>query len=207
MGTMDADAAKNFCNVDQLAEIALTKSPTLGNCRLVLIDGPAGSGKSTLANQLGSLLNAEVVHMDDLYEGWDRALTIEIIGKIQTQILHPLQQGQAVRFTKFDWIQNKPGVEVELSNPAVLVIEGVGAASAHLRQFATLTIWIEVEPELGLSRVLARDGIEISEQMTNWQRKEQEWHSIDDTKAALEIWLSGDRPPGAAETEYQQLIK
>jgi len=207
MDAMDPNAAKNICNVNELAEIALTNSPKLGNCRLVLIDGPAGSGKSTLAQQLGSALAAKVVHMDDLYEGWDQALTNQIIEKIHTQILNPIKHGDIARFAKFDWHANGPGEIVEITNPAVLIIEGVGAASAKLRPAANLTIWIEVEPELGLSRVLARDGTEISEQMTNWQRTERAWHLIDGTKAASDIRLDGHRPAGAADTEFLRLIK
>ncbi len=50
-----------------------------GNTKIVSIDGPAGSGKTTLANELASeLMNANrvmsVVHLDELYEGWDDAL-------------------------------------------------------------------------------------------------------------------------------------
>jgi adenylate kinase family enzyme len=40
--------------------------------RKVLVIGPGGAGKSTLANQLGELLNIEVLHLDKLYwhPGW-----------------------------------------------------------------------------------------------------------------------------------------
>jgi adenylate kinase family enzyme len=40
--------------------------------RKVLVIGPGGAGKSTLANQLGRLLNIEVLHLDKFYwqPGW-----------------------------------------------------------------------------------------------------------------------------------------
>jgi adenylate kinase family enzyme len=40
--------------------------------RKVLIIGPGGAGKSTLANQLGKLLDVEVLHLDKFYwhPGW-----------------------------------------------------------------------------------------------------------------------------------------
>ncbi|MGO1280054.1 MAG: AAA family ATPase, partial [Cellulosimicrobium funkei] len=43
---------------------------TASGTRLVVVDGPAGSGKTTLAAQLEAALPAQVLHMDDLYEGW-----------------------------------------------------------------------------------------------------------------------------------------
>ena len=40
-----------------------------------LIDGPSGSGKTTLAAEIeqhwNSAVKLQVVHMDDLYPGWD----------------------------------------------------------------------------------------------------------------------------------------
>lgn len=40
--------------------------------RKVLVIGPGGAGKSTVANQLGKLLNIEVIHLDKFYwqSGW-----------------------------------------------------------------------------------------------------------------------------------------
>lgn len=40
--------------------------------RKVLVIGPGGAGKSTVANQLGKLLNMQVIHLDKLYwhAGW-----------------------------------------------------------------------------------------------------------------------------------------
>jgi adenylate kinase family enzyme len=41
--------------------------------RKILVIGPGGAGKSTLANQLGKLLNIEVLHLDKFYwhSGWN----------------------------------------------------------------------------------------------------------------------------------------
>jgi pantothenate kinase-related protein Tda10 len=56
----------------RVLELATGRPPTLGRGRLVCVDGPAGSGKSTLASALVRLApDAVVVHMDDLYAGWD----------------------------------------------------------------------------------------------------------------------------------------
>ena len=58
-------------NAAEVLELALSRSPTLGTGRLVCVDGPAGSGKTTLAEEVASLSGAPVIHMDDLFEGWD----------------------------------------------------------------------------------------------------------------------------------------
>ena len=46
---------------------------------IIAIDGPAGAGKTTLAHEiflaLSNSMSIQVIHMDDLYAGWDKALT------------------------------------------------------------------------------------------------------------------------------------
>ena len=46
---------------------------------LFAIDGPAGAGKTTYAATLEAELSlkgtVKVIHMDDLYNGWDNALS------------------------------------------------------------------------------------------------------------------------------------
>ena len=59
---------------------AIANSDALcGETKIVTIDGPAGSGKTTLADELSISLSdgngpMSVVHLDELYEGWDDAL-------------------------------------------------------------------------------------------------------------------------------------
>lgn len=46
---------------------------------IIAIDGPAGAGKTTLAHEiflaLSTSASVQVIHMDDLYDGWDNALS------------------------------------------------------------------------------------------------------------------------------------
>ena len=54
----------------------------------------------------------------------------------------------------------------------LIIIEGVGSAQAIVRKFASATIWLEIDPAIGLQRVLDRDGAELSEEMKQWQLDE-----------------------------------
>jgi adenylate kinase family enzyme len=53
--------------------------------RKVLVIGPGGAGKSTLANQLGSVLNIEVLHLDKFYwhPGWIETPKDEWLTKLE----------------------------------------------------------------------------------------------------------------------------
>jgi len=69
-----------------------------GETKIVTIDGPAGSGKTTLADELSiSMSDANgpmsVVHLDELYEGWDDALDQKLFDRIEAWILTPIRNG------------------------------------------------------------------------------------------------------------------
>jgi thymidylate kinase len=159
---------------------------------LIAIDGPAGSGKTSLANQLANTLNsAKTIHMDDLYNGWEDALTATLTRHLEEWILDPLTQYQTVKYQKFDWTIGEYGQTVEIRDIELLILEGVGAAQARVRQQADLTIWIEVGPQIGLARVLNRDGAQILPEMLKWQERESAHFIKDQTKENCQIFVDG----------------
>lgn len=159
---------------------------------LIAIDGPAGSGKTSLANQLASnLKSATTIHMDDLYNGWEDALTATLTRHLEEWVLDPLTQHQSVKYQKFDWINSEYGPTVEVSDVELLILEGVGAAQARIRQQADLTIWIEVGAQIGLARVLNRDGAQILPYMLKWQERESAHFIKDQTKENCQIFIDG----------------
>src|SRR4029077_4157497 len=74
----------------RVVEHALSRPPTLGAGRLVCVDGPAGSGKTSLADAVARRTDAQVVHMDDLYGGWEGLLFVA--GRVE-RLLRPLARG------------------------------------------------------------------------------------------------------------------
>ena len=159
---------------------------------LIAIDGPAGSGKTSLANQLASnLKSATTIHMDDLYNGWEDALTATLTRHLEEWVLDPLAQHQSVKYQKFDWINSEYGPTVEVRDVELLILEGVGAAQSRIRQQADLTIWIEVGAQIGLARVLNRDGAQILPYMLKWQERESAHFIKDQTKENCQIFIDG----------------
>ncbi|MEY2634302.1 MAG: hypothetical protein RIS75_242, partial [Actinomycetota bacterium] len=60
-----------------------------------------------------------------------------------------------------------------------------------IRQHASLSVWIEIDPELGAQRVLARDG-EISENhIENWQTQEKAYIAKHHTPLKCDVIFSG----------------
>lgn len=171
-----------------IAELSLLKVGPI----LIAIDGPAGSGKTSLANQLSNQLSSvTTIHMDDLYNGWEDALTTTLTRNLKEWVINPLTQRQSVNYQKFDWSINQYGSSVEVRDIKLLILEGVGAAQAIIRENADLTIWIEVGPQIGLARVLNRDGDQLLPYMLKWQERESAHFLKDQTKENCQIFVDG----------------
>lgn len=121
---------------------------------LVLIDGAAGSGKTTLAVKLKVLLNANLVHSDDVSWCMD---PIHWDDEMLAGIVTPWLNGKNVDYRPAGWIkENRPGV-IHVDSDRALIIEGMGASRKSLRDIATYSIWVDTEPEIARARVVQRD--------------------------------------------------
>jgi len=162
-----------------------------GESIVITIDGPAGSGKTTLAKELSSVLDScYTIHMDDLYEGWDSTLNLKLTDKLKT-ILSCLMNENRIRFTPFDWLESKFGSQVDVAAPKYLMIEGVGSGQIAIRDFVSLSLWIEVFPDLGLERVIKRDGPSVAEFMPAFIVAQNAHFEKEDTRKSADYRLSG----------------
>ena len=101
--------------IPELSSQIATRSAKCGKSVLISIDGPAGSGKTSLAAELASkLADVQIIHMDDLYLGWQNTLTDSLTSNL-LGIAHNIQNLGIVSFAKFDWSNDSIGEVVKLS--------------------------------------------------------------------------------------------
>jgi len=97
-------------NQPSLSEIitSIKKGRAIGNVgRIVAIDGPAGAGKTTLANRLKENIkdqSIEIIHMDDLYDGWQNSLTPALGKVLDLSICAPVSKGKSFQYRKYNWL-------------------------------------------------------------------------------------------------------
>ena len=132
---------------DVVLGLARSRPPSLGDARLVCVDGPAGSGKTTVAEALVTAASGGVlVHMDDLYEGWDglRRITAQL-----DDVLVPLSDGQAGSYRRWDWHRSSWAETVTVPVSPLLVLEGVGSFALRHAELITVAVWVEVDHDCG----------------------------------------------------------
>jgi uridine kinase len=160
---------------------------------LLAIDGPAGSGKTTLAAKLEReyqlTATVRVIHMDDLYNGWEDALSEELTEKL-SNIVQAHNSSKDFYLAKFNWASMKFDVEELMVATEVLILEGVGAAQKVVRDAGAKTYWIETPAEIGLQRALDRDGHHLRDLMLKWQTHQDAHFQIDKTAENCDVKLT-----------------
>ena len=180
-------------NLSELVDKVNESSKKCGQTKIIVIDGPAGSGKTTLAKSLSGLLeNCPIIHMDEIYDGWENALSPKTSQDLVEWVINPLLESKSIEFVKYDWYLEKRIEKVVINLPKVLIIEGVGSSSFEISKYASLKLWIEVNKETGINRVLTRDGQQIQEQMKKWQSQESKFFIENNSKENSDIWIDGD---------------
>jgi uridine kinase len=180
-------------NLSELVDKVNESSKKCGQTKIIVIDGPAGSGKTTLAKSLSGLLeNCPIIHMDEIYEGWENALSPKTFKDLVEWIINPLLENNSIEYIKYDWNLGQRIEKVVINNSKIIIIEGVGSSSFEISKHASLKLWIEVNKETGINRVLTRDGLQIQEQMKTWQSQESKFFIENNSKENSDIWIDGD---------------
>ena len=173
---------------DAVLSLASSRVPTLGAGRLVCIDGPAGSGKTTLGHSLAEATGAQLIHSDDLMEGW-RGL--DAVGRQLTALVGPLAEGRPGSYEHFDWQHHRYDRVVPVPPAPWLVVEGVGSGAAAIAAYTTVLVWVEVDDDLRLARGLARDGVEMEQHWRTFMLDERELFEREQTRERADVLVDG----------------
>jgi uridine kinase len=160
---------------------------------IIAIDGPAGAGKTTLASTLSLALSPQmsttVVHMDELYPGWENALGDELT-KTLTWLTSCHKAKKPLLYSSFNWIANEFNPPKSHASTQLLILEGVASAQLPIEESLATSIWLDLDPEIGFRRVIERDGENISLEMKKWLVTQEQHFAADRTKERCEFLLS-----------------
>ena len=160
---------------------------------LIAIDGPAGAGKTTLAHEiflaLSKSMSIQVIHMDDLYAGWDNALS-EDLTKILRYLVDQHLGKSPAKIQRYNWGASSFGDSEVLPVADLLILEGVGSGDKEIQDNFAALIWMDIDPADGLKRVINRDGEQVAEQMKKWLTTQEKYFLQHSTREKADFILT-----------------
>ena len=167
--------------------------PRCGTTRLVCVDGPSGAGKTALAERLAPALgDPAVVHMDDLYPGWNGLAAGVTL--LHDAIVGPLAAGRPACYRRYDWTLRGYAEEHDLGLPQVLLVEGVGSGARAVAAHSVLLIWVAAPRDLRFRRGIERDGEAYRPHWERWARQEDAHFATERTPGRADVRVDGAAP-------------
>lgn len=140
------------------------------------IEGRSGAGKTLLAGRIAAEAGCPLLHMDDLYPGWEGLEAA--VPLVRAWILQPLARGEDPRWRRHDWERGAPGAWQHTPVQELLVIEGCGSGARQLRPFLSVLAWVHAPDEVRAARLDAReDAADYAPYRSLWARQEQGFYA------------------------------
>ena len=176
------------------------KKIILKNGRITIaIDGPCTSGKTTLANLLSAEFNAEVIHMDDFFLPFDMR-TYERLSqaggnvhyeRFVDEVVNGIKSGKSFVYGVFDCHTGNMSKPSPISPSENIIIEGSYSLHPEISDdIYDLKIFLEVDTQTQLERILDRNGAEALEIFkSKWIPFENKYFEEFDIRSKCDIVL------------------
>lgn len=175
---------------DELVARVRAAPARCGPVRVVAVDGPSGSGKTSFADRLAAAVGGSpVVHMDDLYPGWDGLA--EGVGLLVREVLEPLEAGRPAAYRRWDWHRSTWCEPVEVPVTPILVVEGCGCGSRAAAPYLCLLVWVDAPVDVRRQRGLARDGATFAPHWERWAHQERALFAAEGTRDRADVLVDG----------------
>lgn len=172
--------------------LATDRRPTLGESRLVCLDGPAGSGKTTWAAAIAALApGALVIHMDDVFPGWSGLPRID---EQLHDLLTPLSGGRPGSYRRYDWLAGEFAETVTVEPGPLLLLEGVGSGASRFGALHTVLVWVEAPHHERMRRGIERDGDAFAPYWEQWAADEADLFARERTRERADVVVDGTAP-------------
>lgn len=145
--------------------------PKRESASVVAIDGRAAAGKSTLAAMLSDILGGSLLHTDDFFLPPELRTKERFAApggnvhyeRFATEVLPYLANSEGFSYRVFDCSAMALCGERTVGASAYRIVEGAYSLHPEFGDYADVTVFMDVEPDTQMARILARNGEKMAE--------------------------------------------
>lgn len=138
---------------------------------IIAIDGRAASGKTTMAKQLREILEAPVVRMDDFFlppdlrspQRYEEPGGNVHYERFLEEVLPFLAVPECFSYRIFDCGKKDYSGECQVESGPFRIVEGSYSCHPRFGEYASVTVFLDVEPEEQMRRISLRNGEAMAE--------------------------------------------
>ena len=169
---------------DAILALLAERWPACGSTTVVAVDGPSGAGKTSYVDGLAAATGGDVLHLEDVYPGWDGlAGTPPIIAGV----LDAVAVGETGTAHRWDWDAGLPGPVLRVRPAPLLILDGVGSGARVIRPHLSVLIWLDAPPDVRKHRALTRDGGTYAPFWDMWAEQEDRHFAAEDTRRHADL--------------------
>lgn len=164
---------------------------------IIGIDGRCAAGKTTLAAALQSEIGCAVFHMDDFFlrpeqrtkERLDTPGENVDHERFYEEVMLPLKSGRdVIAYRPYDCSKQALSHEISVQTAAVNLVEGSYSLHPALWGFYDLRVFLTVDPEEQMRRIIRRSGGEKAEIFRDrWIPLEEKYFSAFGTESRCDL--------------------
>jgi uridine kinase len=173
-------------DLDAAVSVIAQALPRCGATKVVAIDGPSGTGKTSFAAALAKRIPSGcVLHMDDMYAGWDGLE--QAVTDLYDQILAPLARGERAAYRGWDWEHERYDGWHSLPATNLLLVEGAGSGAGRNAELESVLLWLEADRDVRFRRGIERDGEAYLPHWRRWAAHEEALFADDATRDRADL--------------------
>ena len=166
---------------------------------VIAIDGKAGSGKTTIANELSTMLDASIIHMDDFFllpELRTKERLEEAGGNVHyerfiEEVVKPLKKNSlkdGFSYRIFDCSKLDYNGLNYVKPSKFYIVEGSYSCHSKFLDYADLRVFIDVDERTQMQRIINRNGEEKAKQFKErWIPMEEKYFTAMQIKQKADV--------------------
>ncbi len=165
---------------------------------IIAIDGRCASGKTTTAKYLSSIIDADIIQMDDFFLPPSKRTASRLnepggnvdYERFSDEVISNIQAPAGFQYKRYDCHMDTLNELKSIGSHPFRIIEGSYSTHPYFGKYADITVFIDIEPSTQLNRIIKRNGNEMAVIFKNrWIPLEENYFNAFDIKKKADMLL------------------